>query len=66
MDRTTRVEAAYVAQHAAALTSLQALQAIIQDMPAPDGETRINWCHVGSLNEINEQLGQLLRFATGA
>ena len=67
MDRTTtRVEAAYVAQHAAALASLQALQAIIEDMPAPDGDPRINWCHVGSLTEINEQLGQLLRFATGA
>jgi hypothetical protein len=67
MDRTTtRVEAAYVAQHAAALASLQALQAIIEDMPAPDGDKRINWCHVGSLTEINEQLGQLLRFATGA
>ena len=67
MDRTTtRVEAAYVAQHAAALASLQALQAIIEDMPAPDGDRRINWCHVGSLTEINEQLGQLLRFATGA
>jgi hypothetical protein len=67
MDRNTaRVEAAYVTQHAAALASLQALQAIIEDMPAPDDETRINWGHVGSLTEINEQLGQLLRFAIGA
>jgi hypothetical protein len=66
MDRTTtRVEAAYVAQHAAALATLQALQTIIEDMPAPDAETRINWGHVGSLTEINEQLGQLLRFAIG-
>ena len=68
MNRSTaRAEAAYVTQHAAALASLQALQTIIEDMPAPDdGETRINWCRVGSLTEINEQLGQLLRFATGA
>jgi len=67
MDRTTtRVEAAYVAQHAAALATLQALQTIIEDMPAPDAETRINWGHVGSLTEINEQLSQLLRFAIGA
>jgi hypothetical protein len=63
---TARVETAYTAQHAAALASLQALQTIIEDMPAPDGETRINWGHVGSLTEINEHLGQLLRFATGA
>jgi hypothetical protein len=64
MDRTTaRVEDAYTAQHAAALASLQALQAIIEDMPAPDSDTRINWAHVGSLYEINERLGQLLRFA---
>ena len=67
MHRTTaRVEAAYSAHHAAALASLQALQAVIEDMPAPDTETRINWGHVGSLIEINEQLGQLLRFAIGA
>ena len=67
MDRTTaRVEAAYAAQHAAALASLQALQTIIEDMPAPDAETQINWNHVGSLTEINQQLGHLLRFAIGA
>ena len=60
-----RAEAAYTAQHAAALASLQALQSVIEDMPAPDGETRINWGHVGSLVEINEQLGHLLRFAAG-
>ena len=59
-----RAEAAYTAQHAAGLASLHALQAIIEDMPAPDGETRINWGHVGSLAEINEQLGHLLRFAS--
>jgi hypothetical protein len=63
---TARIETAYAAQHAAALASLQALQTIIEDMPAPDGETRINWGHVGSLTEINEQLGQLLRFAIGS
>ena len=60
-----RAEATYTAQHAAALASLQALQAAIEDMPAPDGEARINWGHVGSLVEINEQLGHLLRVATG-
>ena len=66
MDRTTnRVEAAYTAQHAAVWMSLQALQSIIEDMPAPDAETRINWGHVGTLTEINEQLGHLLRFAIG-
>ena len=60
-----RAEATYTAQHAAALASLQALQAVIEDMPAPDGETRIHWGHVGSLVEINEKLCDLLRFATG-
>jgi len=63
---TARIETAYAAQHAAALASLQALQTIIEDMPAPNSDTRINWAHVGSLTEINEHLGQLLRFATGA
>jgi hypothetical protein len=66
MDRfTTSVEAAYIAQHAAALTNLQALQTIIKAMPAPDSEDQIKWSHVGSLIEINERLGQLLRFVLG-
>lgn len=56
-------EAAYNYQHAAALASLQALEAVIKNMPASDSETRIDWDHVNSLVEINEQLGHLLRFA---
>ena len=57
-----RAKSAYINQHAAALYALHALESIIEDMPAPDAETQINWCHVGSLVEINEKLCDLLRF----
>jgi hypothetical protein len=30
--------------------------------PAPGGQTRIHWGHVGDLNEINHKLEQVLRF----
>jgi hypothetical protein len=64
MTAPTPLEAAYTTQHAAALAQLQAIQSIIEAMPAPD-TVKLHWGHVGSLTEINEQLGNILRFATG-
>ena len=58
-----RAEAAYINQHAAALYTLNELESIIENMPAPDGEAQINWGHVGTLSEINDRLCDLLRFA---
>lgn len=58
-----RAEAAYINQHAAALYTLNELESIIENMPKPGGETRIDWGHVGTMSEISEQLGHLLRFA---
>jgi hypothetical protein len=60
-----RAEAAYMNQHAAALYTLNELESIIENMPAPGGETRMDWSHVETMSEINYQLGHLLRFATG-
>ena len=55
-----------VVMTAADIPGANVVSIIIEDMPAPDAETRINWGHVGSLTETNEQLSQLLRFAIGS
>jgi len=54
-----KVQDAYIAKHTQATELLGTLQRIVEDMPAPDGETRINWGDVGSLGYLCEQLGYL-------
>jgi len=61
----TRAEATYSEQHAAAAALLEQLQAALFDMPAPDGEAKIDWGHVGSITEIKRQLQETLEFMTG-
>jgi hypothetical protein len=61
----TAAETAYVDQHAAAAALIQQLQDALFDMPAPDGDTPINWGHVGSAAEITRQLRETLAFVTG-
>ena len=57
-----RLEDAYVAAHIAALTLLEDLHEIVEDMPAPGiDEHPIDWGHVGSLNHLREQLAELKR-----
>ncbi len=60
----TKAETAYAEQHAAAAALLHQLSSALFDMPAPDGDTRINWAHVGSVTEIRSQLEQTLAFMT--
>ena len=60
----TKAETAYAEQHAAAAALLQQLSSALFDMPAPEGDTRINWAHVGSMAEIRSQLEQTLAFMT--
>jgi len=56
---------AYLATHQEVLEKLQKLQEALFDMPAPDGEAKIDWNHVGSITEINRQLKETLDFMTG-
>ncbi|QDV85488.1 hypothetical protein [Planctomycetes bacterium TBK1r] len=57
-----RLEDAYVAAHIAALTLLEDLHQIVEDLPAPgNDEHPIDWGHVGSLNHLCEQLAELKR-----
>ncbi|KAA5541904.1 hypothetical protein FYK55_17050 [Roseiconus nitratireducens] len=61
MNDATRqnVDDAYIARHARATELLGTLQRIVEDMPAPGGETRINWGDVGSLGYLCEELEYL-------
>ncbi len=61
----TAAETAYAEQHAAAAVALQQLQDALFNMPAPGGDTPINWGHAGSAAEITRQLQQTLAFITG-
>jgi hypothetical protein len=54
-----KAEDAYIAKHAEALELLATLNRIVEDMPAPGSEERINWGDVGSLGYLCEQLGYL-------
>ena len=55
----------YIEEHTKAVVLLQRLEEALYDMPAPDGETQIDWGHVGSIKEVNQQIEQLIAFARG-
>ena len=59
-DKRQQLEDAYAAAHVRALTLLEDLHEIVEDMPAPGiDELPIDWGHVGSLNHLCEQLAEL-------
>jgi hypothetical protein len=51
----TAIEA-YEQSHIEAESLLDELYVMLGDMPQPDGETPINWGHVGSLRHAIQQL----------
>ena len=55
----TDIETAYAVAHAATLEQLAALTAIVEDLPAPDGDTRLDWGHVGSLSDLCRRLAEI-------
>ena len=58
-------ENAYLAHHTEAVALVAQLQEALFDLPAPDGETLINWAHVGTVVELKRQLAEALAFASG-
>ncbi|WP_168565141.1 hypothetical protein [Crateriforma spongiae] len=60
MTNQTKIEEAYVAAHARALQAAEAVRRMIEDQPAPNGDNRIGWDHVGTLRHYAEQLEDLL------
>jgi hypothetical protein len=61
---TADVDFAYAAAHAAVLAKLQAMQTLIENMPAPGSECAIDWAYVGSLKLIDGQLQSIIEFAS--
>ena len=64
MTTTTKqsAESAYVCEHYNADQYIQRIQGLLNDMPAPDDEVAINWAHVGSVQEVNRVLRQIVEF----
>jgi hypothetical protein len=58
----TPVEEAYLSQHNEVMGLMKALQDRMVDMPAPDGDTPINWGHVGTVAEVRNKLEMVLEF----
>lgn len=61
MNDTTKqtAEAAYLKAYRDAMQALQELENKIHAMPAPEGETEINWGHVGDMRHITSKLREL-------
>ena len=57
-----QAEPAYEHAHLVAQDLVTRISELLTDMPAPDGETRIHWGHVGSVNHVNELLSQAVEF----
>lgn len=53
------VQDAYLASYERAMKALKAVENMIHDQPAPDGEVEINYGNVGDMNHIAEQLEEI-------
>ena len=61
-----KAEAAYENAHFVAQDQLEQIRGLLFDLPAPgDEEQPINWAHVGSVNEVNRQLSEIIAFLDG-
>jgi hypothetical protein len=51
----------YTTQHAKALSLIESLRAMIQDLPSAESE-KIHWGHVGNIGYVNVNLNEMIRF----
>ena len=52
--------AAYLKAYARAMGALRAVEDMIHDSPTPDGDTQLNWGHVGDTLRVAVELEQIL------
>ena len=52
-------QAAYLAAYNDCQAAIVAIQALIHDMPAPDGETPICWGNVGDMSHMASSLNEI-------
>ena len=61
-----QAEAAYENAHLIAQDLIQRITELLTDLPAPGNDARpINWSHVGSVNEVNQRLSNVVAFLDG-
>ena len=60
-----KAEAAYENAHLVAQDLLERIREQLFDLPAPEGEVRIDWAHVGTVTEVNHRLAELVTFLGG-
>jgi len=58
--KTRKAQDAYLQAYSRAMQALADVQAMIHDMPAPDGEVKIDWSHVGDMTRIAGELQSML------
>ncbi len=59
-------EATYENAHAAARSLVERIGELLFDLPAPgDDEHPIRWTHVGTINEVNRRLSEVVAFLDG-
>ncbi len=51
----------YIAAHLRAIQAMDDLEGAIHDMPAPDGDTEINYAHVGDMARVADMLEQIVK-----
>ena len=64
-ETNENAEDAYVRERNHALELLDRVRDLVEDLPAPGCDTRIDWGHVGDLGHINELLTQVACFLMG-
>lgn len=55
-------EAAYENAHLVANDLLERIREQLFDLPAPGGELRIDWAHVGTVAEVTHRLAEIAMF----
>lgn len=66
-NRKRPVDAAYEQAHLAAQNLITRLSELLYEMPAPGNEEQpVDWGHVGSIEEVNRILSEVIAFMTNS
>jgi hypothetical protein len=56
----TKAEQTYLENYNRARAAIRKIEEMIHDMPAPEGEVKILWTHVGDMGHVADQLESIL------
>jgi hypothetical protein len=60
-----KAEPAYEQAHLICQDLLERIRELTFNLPAPGGETEINWPLVGTMNHVNAKLTEVIEFLNG-